>query len=157
MITGQVSENEYVVAHQVHRRRVAFAMNTIMFIILTVGVLLFITTSKQWGMILAMGGIGGFAGEFVQGRIALPARLRRLYAQTQGRVDVTYSWDADNLFLTSEKGQATRRWSEFRKAREDEDVILLYYNDALFEIVSKQWFRDRLQIDDFRGHLKFVK
>ena len=156
MITGQVSEDEYILAHQVHRRRVAFAMNTAMAVILVLGVAIFLTASKKWGMIAAMGAVGGFIGEFVQAHFAMPARLRRLYAQTQGRVDLTYSWDKDNLFLTSEKGQATRRWTEFPKAREDEKVLLLYYNDALFEIVSKGWFRDQAQVDEFRGHLNLL-
>jgi hypothetical protein len=61
------------------------------------------------------------------------------------------------LFLASEHGEAARPWSDFTKAREDNDVILLYYNDAFFEIVSKRWFGNQAQLDEFRRHLRLVK
>ena len=157
MVSGQVSEAEYISAHQVHRRRIATAMNTVMIVIFCVGLVVFAVGSKLWGMMLTVGGIGGLIGEFVQARVAIPARLRRLYSQTKGRTDVTYSWDADKLFASSDHGQATRSWGDFPKARENNEVFLLYYNDAIFEIVSKRWFRDLGQINDFRSHLNVVK
>jgi hypothetical protein len=157
MITGQIPAGEYVTAHQVHRRKVAFVMNMVMALVFVAGALVFMAISKKWGIIIAVCGLGGLIGEFAQNRIAMPARLRRLYAQTKGRVDVTYSWDAEKLFLASEHGEAARPWSDFTKAREDNDVILLYYNDAFFEIVSKRWFGNQAQLDEFRRHLRLVK
>src|ERR1043165_6510029 len=119
-------------------------MNSTMAILFVVGVVAYLLTSKMWAMIIAGGGVGGLIGEFFQSRIQIPARLRRLFSQTQGHVDLTYSWDDDKLFLNSDRGQAARPWSDFPKARENGEVILLYYNDALFEIISKQWFRDQI-------------
>ena len=157
MITGQVSEYEYVIAHRVHRRRIAIVMKCVLSVLFVSGVVIYLTASQKWGMIIAMGGIGGFIGEVAQVHFFMPMRLRRLYSQTQGRTDITYSWDQTNLIATTEKGYATRAWTEFPKAREDSHVVLLYYNDALFEIVSKRWFRDQAQVDEFRSHLRLVK
>src|SRR5262249_42301754 len=110
MVEGQVTEAEYIAAHYVHRRRVAIAVNGVMAIFLVVGLAVYLSTPKMWGMILAFAGIGGFFGEFMQGRVHMPAKLRRLYAQTKGHVPLTYSWDEEKLYLTSERGQATRPW-----------------------------------------------
>jgi len=157
MVTGQVSEAEYIAAHQVHRRRVAVVMNTAMTVISLIGLVAVASGARTWGLMMLVGGVGGLAGEFVQAHFALPARLRRLFTQTKGRVDLTYSWDADKLFASSALGQSTRPWSDFPKARENDQIILLYYNDAFFEILSKRWFRDAAQIEDFRRHLNLVK
>lgn len=157
MITGQVSEKDYISAHRLHRGRMAAALYRAMLVAVAAGLALAFTVSQKWGMVLLFGGIGGLFGEFAQDRIYLPARLRRLYAQVKGRVDVSYSWNDELLFVTSERGNGQRAWNDFLKARENVDVILLYVNDALFEIVSKRWFRDAGDLQDFRRHLRFVK
>jgi hypothetical protein len=123
MITGQVTEQEYVSAHRLHRRRMVAALNLAMIVAAALGIALAFTASRKWGMVLLFGGIGGLFGEFVQDRIFLPSKLRRLYV----------------------------------KARENGDVMLLYVNDALFEIVAKRWFGNAGDLDDFRRHLRFVK
>jgi hypothetical protein len=157
MITGQVTEQEYISAHRLHRRRMVAALNLAMIIAAAIGIALAFTASRKWGMVLLFGGIGGLFGEFFQDRISLPARLRRLYAQVRGRVDVSYAWDDEQLFVTSEHGSAQRMWTDFWKARENGDVILLYVNDARFEIVARRWFGDAGELADFRRHLRFVK
>jgi len=157
MITGQVSEQEYVSAHRLHRRRLVTALNLAMVITAVLGCALAFTASQKWGMVLLFGGLGGLFGEFFQDRISLPSRLRRLYSQIRGRVDVSYSWNDEQLLVASEHGSAQRAWTDFLKARENHDVILLYVNDARFEIIAKRWFSDACSLDDFRRHLRFVK
>src|SRR5205823_14599333 len=98
MITGQVTEQEYISAHQLHRRRLVSVLNRAMVVAVLAGLLLTVAVSRRWGMVLVFGGLGGLFGEFVQGRVFLPSKLRRLYAQVRGRTDVSYAWDDEHLF-----------------------------------------------------------
>lgn len=156
MITGQVTEAEFIAAHQLHRHRAALVLIITTVIAALAGIILFYTVSGQIGLMLFLGGIGGLIGELVQAHIFLPLRCRKLYSQVKGRTDLTYSWNSEVLNLKSDRGSAERSWSNFRKAKENDKVFLLYINDALFEIVSKRWFHTPEQIDDFRQNLNVV-
>jgi hypothetical protein len=157
MVTGQITEAEFIAAHQLHRSWVAFAVNVITLISASGGLILFFTVSKQLGFMLLLGGIGGSIGELAQSRLFLPLRLRRLYAQVKGRTDLTYSWNTETLNLKSDHGSAERPWTDFHKAKESDKFFLLYFNDSLFEIVAKRWFQTPEQINEFRQNLKVVK
>ena len=152
MITGQVSVDEFISAHHLHRKKSVLVADTIAVLVFITGVIVFFTTSKHWGMILVEAGIGGLIGEFVQRLVFVPWKLRRLYAQVKNRSDVSYSWNDEKIFLSSQRGNVERLWDDYTKAKENDEVILLYYNDALFEILSKCWFRERRQMDEFRRH-----
>lgn len=155
MVTGQITEQEYLAAHALHRRGLRKRINMIGFgAIVLGGAALFVFPPKA-GVLLVCAALGGLLGESIQSRLVLPARLRRLYAQVRGRVDITLDWDDEKLILTSEYGQAARRWNDFVKAKESQDLILLYFNDALFEIVAKRWFNDA-DLRSFRMHVHFV-
>ena len=157
MITGRVTVAEYITVHQLARRRLMLTLNVILALTVLVGSLLLLTASRKLAFIIVLGGLGGFIGEFVQGRIYLPFRCRQLYSQLKGRTDLTYSWNSEILILESNHGNAERPWSDFRKAKENDKVFLLYYHDALFEIVSKRWFKTPEQIDSFRKNLRMAK
>jgi hypothetical protein len=155
MIIGQVTEKEYIAAHTLHRRKMQSLVKQITLIVFIIGIFLFFAFAPRWGVALICSALGGLLGEFIQSRFILPSKLRRLYSQVRGRADVTYSWDDEKLFLTSEYGQAARSWTDFLKAKESDELILLYINDALYEIIAKRWFRDASDLNTFREHLKF--
>ena len=157
MITGQLTEAEFVEAHFVHRHRLNAALNWIMAVIALAGLIVFMTASRKWGMIAIGGGVGGLLGELLCGRLLMRRKARHLFSQLKGITAVTYSWDDDKLHLRSESGGLERNWSDFLKAKESGELILLYHNDVLFEVVPKQWFKDAEQVADFRRHLRVVK
>lgn len=157
MITGQVNESEFIAAHNLHRRRITLVVNVVTLSAACVGVVLLFTDLKQWGYTLLAGGIGGFVGDLIQSRLYLPWRLRRLYAQVRGRTDVTYFWNMEMLSMRSDRGNAEVPWTNFRKARENDQVFLLYVNDALFQIISKRWFGSHEQVDDFRRNARTAR
>ena len=49
-----------------------------------------------------------------------------------------------------------RSWSDFLKAKENDELILLYINNVRYEIIAKRWFGDASGLNTFRAHLKFV-
>lgn len=157
MVKGKVSIDEYIAAHRLHRRRIATAMRWGLALLAAASVPLSFLVSPKWGVVLAGAAIGGLVGETIQSRLFLPLKLRRLYSQVRNRTDVTYAWDAEKLILDSPRGHVERPWRDFLKAREDGQVILLYHNDALFEILAKRWFDGRSDLDAFRSHVRFVK
>ena len=157
MISGQVTEAEHVAAHRLHRRRGVLVVRAVLQLAAAAAIAVFFSVSRKWGVLLSLGAVGGLAGELVVGRVFLPMRLRRLYAQVKGRTALTYSWDATKLSLSSRHGHADRTWTDFMQAKEDDKVLLLYFHDALFEIVPKRWFRTTGQVDDFRRCLDRVK
>jgi hypothetical protein len=156
MVTGQITEQEFVAAHILHRRKTVFFIKLIAGIAIIIGLAISLISPSKTGALFVFGALGSLLGEFIQDRFFLRPKLRRLYAQIKGRVDLTYSWDDKKLFLSSAYGQAARPWSDFLKARESGELILLYFNDALFEIVAKRWFADAGDLDAFRSRLKFV-
>jgi hypothetical protein len=157
MITGQVTEQEYIVAHTLARRKLVSVINWGALMACLIGAVLVFTYSFKAGFLLLCAAVGGFLGEFIQSRFIIPARLRRLYAQVRGRVDLTYSWDDEKLFLSSSHGHAARAWTDFTKAKENDEVILLYFNDAFYEIIAKRWFANASDLAAFRTHLSFVR
>lgn len=155
MITGVVSEQEYVEGHSFHRRPVAVAMNWVMVFIFGVGLVLAFLGGGRWGYILIIGGLGGLLGEAVQARVYLPGRVRKLYAQFKG-VDspTTYTWDHSIFEIKSERGGVKRNWTDLHKVKENEDLFLLYTTDHLFEIVPKRWFANTEEVSEFRRYAK---
>lgn len=156
MITGQITEQEFIGAHYLHRRQLAARIKLVALLVFALGLVLYVAVSNRWGVILMCAALGGLLGEFVQNKFILPAKLRRLYAQVRGRVDITYSWDGEKLFFATERAKGARPWADFPKAKENDELLLLYINDVLFEIISKRWFGDARALDDFRAHLHFV-
>lgn len=157
MVVGQITENEYIAAHILHRRAMQSLVNRITLIMFIVGIASFFAFSARLGLVLVFAALGGLLGECIQSRLIMPARLRRRYAQMRGRVDVTYAWNEEKLFLTSERGQVARSWTDFIKAKENDELVLLYINDALYEIIAKRWFGDAGDLDKFRGHVTFAR
>jgi len=156
MVTGQITEQELVAAHVLHRRKTVFFIKLIAGIAFVLGLVMLFFSPGRTGALFVFGALGSLLGEFIQDRFFLRPRLRRLYRQTKGRVDLTYAWDDQKLFLSSVHGQAARPWRDFLKARENGELMLLYFNDASFEIVAKRWFGNAGDLDAFRSHLKFV-
>lgn len=156
MITGQITDREYIAAGHLHRRRMVAIGRRLLAALFGGGLLLFFLVGKRPGLALMGGAIGGVIGEFIQSRFFLTPKLRQLYGQIKGIGDVTYTWDDERLYFTYENGQGSRAWSDFLKARENEELMLLYVNDAMYELVAKRWFATAADLDAFRKHLKFV-
>jgi hypothetical protein len=155
MISGVVTEQDYVDAHVLHRRPVAVAVNWTMAVILVVGLILLLFGIRMWGLMLSIGGIGGFIGEAIQAHLYIPAKVKKLYAQFKGiDTPITYRWNSSALTVQSERGGGERKWSDFLKLKENDRLFLLYSTDLLFEIVPKTWFANPAQMDEFRVSAK---
>jgi YcxB-like protein len=155
MISGIVTYSDYLAASRLHRCRTAIAINWITIFLAIIGIVLLFEGYRKWGINLLGAGIGGFVGEFVQTHVLLPRKVKHLYAQYKGiTTPIIYEWDADLLRGQSSTGRGERSWKDFAKVREDDNVLLLYITDELYEVVPKSWFNEAAKLEDFRGYAK---
>jgi hypothetical protein len=150
MITGVVSEQDYVEAQRVHRQRLAAQLNWSLAVVAACGVALAVAGVKPWGLIAAIAGLGGLIGEAIQARLYIPAQARKHYHQFKGiEAPITYRWNSETISVQSERGAGERKWNDILKVRESEHVFLLYTTDVLFEVVPKRWFENAEQALEF--------
>lgn len=154
-ITGHITAQEYIAAGHLHRRRKVVLGYWISGILVLAGIVVFFAVASKPGFVLAGAGIGGAIGGFIESRLYLPWRLRQLYAQSK-TAEGTCSCDDDKPFFSAENGQGYHRWADFRKAKENDELILLYINDVLYQIIAKHWFATASELESFKKHLKFV-
>ena len=151
MISGQLTEEDFLAAQRLYRQRCARGAIVILLIVAAAGVALLLTTGQRIGIGLLCIAVGGLLGETIQSRLLLPRQARRLFRQCAAyRQPFQYSWDEDCLSVTCESGNARRRWSDYVKYRENDRVLLLYHADNLFEMLPKAWFSGAEQMAGLR-------
>ena len=150
-VSGVISEQEFLAAHRLHRRRTVNRQLLLHGSLVVVGLVVAFTMHVVAGLVLAGAGVGGLAGEWALSRFFLPRRHKKTYRQQVTlHQKVTCSWDGDGLRANAESGHAMRRWSDYVRALEDKQVFILYQSDVLFEIFPKSWFVEEEHIDSFR-------
>lgn len=152
MITGTISVADFLRAQRLHRKSVRGWSYAFAAAALFISTLLFFFGMKQSGLICGFAGIGAFVGELVTARVYLPWKVRRLHSQQKALAQpFTYSWDREYIHVQGAQGSAKRLWTDYCKVKEDEDVILLYHADNLFEMLPKAWFGTAESLADFRA------
>ncbi|MBA3948725.1 MAG: YcxB family protein, partial [Acidobacteria bacterium] len=96
----------------------------------------------------------GVIGAVIGNALTIGTIARRIYRQQRG-LSRTHelSWDDDSLTVRGEDGQSTTRWSEFHKAREVDDLFILFLSDAAFLTIPKRAFPDEPTLDAFRARM----
>ncbi|WP_313145768.1 YcxB family protein [Stenotrophomonas sp.] len=151
MISGTLSQEQHLHALRLHRRKAVKVLAGVLLACAVVGVVALATDHHFPGLILVCGGVGGAIGALAQSRLALPRQVAKIHRQQASlHAHYTYSWDEEWLSVASEHVQAKRRWSDYTKLRENEEVLLLYHSDVMFEVFPKAWFNGQAQMDEFR-------
>ena len=63
-------------------------------------------------------------------------------------------WDNEFVYMNTEYGDIRTPWQDFRKFKFNESLVLLYYSDALFNLVAVRDFENSAQKDDFLSHCR---
>ena len=152
MISAAISSQDYLAALRLHRQRAVKRQALVLAAFALAGVVVVVLGYRMIGLILVGAGVGGLIGGFLQSRLALPRKAGKIYDQQASLRDTyTYSWDKDALSVSSETGQARRPWSNYIKFLENDQLLLLYHSDIMFEIFPKSWFSSKEQVDEFRS------
>jgi hypothetical protein len=79
------------------------------------------------------------AVRWLVGRVSIPRLARRIHAQQRNLwEEVEASWDERGLRLRTGSGEVRTPWADYRRWREDEEVVLLFHSDLLFQILPKR-------------------
>ncbi len=154
MISGIISPHDHLAAQRLHTRHQLRRALAILAATLLVGLSLVLWLPpdlRVFGALLMGAAGGGLIGLGVTRAWILPRKVRRLHAQQAAlRHVVTYAWDEAGIDVAWSGGQARRPWTDFVRCRENAQVLLLYHNDMLFEVVPTSWFVDATQREAFR-------
>ena len=84
--------------------------------------------------------------------IRVPAWRRKILMDAYPRFELekTYTWTDQTLSWTISRVTESRPWAEYSRIAENEYVILLFTGPINAHIISKSWFRDQQQLDEFR-------
>ena len=150
MISGAISSQQYLDALRLHRQRPVRRQLLVLISLALAGVIVAVVAHRLLGLILVGAGVGGLIGEFIQSRFILPRKAEKIYNQQAAlRATYTYSWDKEWLSVWSETVQAKRLWSDYIRTLENEQLLLLYHSDIMFEIFPKSWFVSQEQATAF--------
>lgn len=100
--------------------------------------------------IFAVAAAGGLIGPLVMIRWRVPVLARRIYAQQRDLHEaLTVQADPEVLATQSEVGESRTPWSHYIRWVEDDEIILLYRSDALFQFIPKRVL-DAAQVEALR-------
>ncbi|WP_256643973.1 YcxB family protein [Stenotrophomonas sp. 9(2022)] len=151
MISGILTQEQHLHALRLHRRKAVKVLVGVLLGCAVVGVAALAMGHHFPGLVLVGGSLCGVVGVFVQSRLALPRQIAKIHRQQASlHAHYTYSWDDEWLSVASEHVQAKRRWSDYTKMRESDELLLLYHSDIMFEVFPKAWFNEQTQLDEFR-------
>lgn len=151
MISGILTQEQHLHALRLHRRKAVKVLVGVLLGCAVVGVAALAAGHHLPGLVLVGGGVGSAIGALAQSRLALPRQIAKIHRQQASlHAHYTYSWDDEWLSVASKHVQAKRRWSDYIKMRESDELLLLYHSDVMFEIFPKAWFNSQTQIDEFR-------
>lgn len=152
MISGSISYKNYLDSLRFHRQR---AVKRLMIVLATLAVAGMIGVAAGYslaGLILVGASIGGVIGEFLEYRFLLPRRANKIYRQQVAlRANYIYYWDKEWLSFSSDRAQGKRLWSDYTRILENDELLLLYHSDVMFEIFPKAWFTSPEQANEFRA------
>ncbi len=160
-ITGQLTWQDYLQAQFLHARRVWWGQLLVVIAVLSL--------------------IGGYASAMVpdiaaQGRgvigyylwlpilivaailfyyyVQLPRRIRRIYEQQREMSSpFDHAITASGLATSNQYGHLDRPWEDFRKWKENKDLLLLYLSDVQFVLIPKR-FCTAEQLEALRTYLR---
>jgi hypothetical protein len=143
MITGTISADDYLAAQRLHRARIAKWSYMAGAAGLLFGLVVWLLSGSFTGILFIAMGVGALLGEFILDRWLLPRRAYKLHQQHRDFAHpFTYSWTSDAIEARGISGQSHRPWTTYHKVRENEQLVLLYHSDNLFEMFPKRWFSD---------------
>lgn len=75
--------------------------------------------------------------------VILPNRIKKIYAQQKelhSPFEIEFTDTA--MIFSNEFGNATRPWNHFTKWKENNELILLYHSDVIYNTLPKRIFTD---------------
>ncbi len=155
---GQLTEEEHAAAQWLNLKpRPAILVVGFALVIVTLVVLLlsfFGSYSHQaqtarWALLTFLGYLV-FHGAFV-----LPMKWKRIFGQQKSlRIPYRLEITEEGITGKTENMQGTNPWTDYVRWKEGNGVFLLYWSDALFQVIPGRFFSTDEQIMEFRNLLR---
>ena len=129
-------------------------------LLLVVPILLYIFRSVHWVVEVSIYGVvGGLGGALISEVIARflisPFQVKKQYrAYKAAHQSATVALKEEGLYFTSRDGNGLLRWEHIFKWRENDEFILVYQNQRLYNIIPKIIESKEFQIDDLKRKLR---
>jgi hypothetical protein len=157
-IEGRLTEEEHTAAQWLHLKPrpavvvVGFALAFVTLVALGLsffGSYSYQTQIARWALLAFLGYL------IFHWAFLLPTRWKRIYRQqkslgTPYRLEIT----EEGITGTTENMQGTNPWSDYVRWKEGNGVFLLYWSDALFQVIPLRFFSTDKQVLDFRRLLR---
>jgi hypothetical protein len=113
------------------------------------------------GQLSSGAAIGGLIGMFgwlaIWFLVVIPYRARRIYRQQRNlHLSHAFWWDDQMVYFRSEDTEGKMRWSDFTKIKENNNMLLLYHSDSLFNMLPKRCFSNGESLESFKSHLSAI-
>ena len=139
-LNGTLNADDYVAAQRLHLRQWRKRQRMILGVFAAIGIIVMTIGPFLLGAILFGAGAGGFFGELLLYTRSWPRAWRKLFAQQKAlHESFRYGWDETGLHISTPLSHALRPWPYYLKHIEDEEILLLYHSDAMFELIPKRW------------------
>ncbi len=107
MISGKLSDSDFLAAQRLHRRRSSRGVTVASLIVAAAGAVVLLAADRAAGLALLTVAVCGLPGEGAQNYLLLPWQARRLYRQCAAfRQTFRYFWDEDHLADASDDGNS---------------------------------------------------
>jgi hypothetical protein len=157
-IEGQLTEKEHTSAQWLHLKPrpailvVGLALVIVALVVLWLSFFGSYTHQAQavrWALLAFLGYLV-FHWAFV-----LPAKWKRIYRQ-QKSLGMPYVLEISEEGISgkTEGMQGINPWSDYMRWKEGNGVFLLYWSDALFQVIPIRFFSTDEQVDEFRTLLR---
>lgn len=159
-IHGQLTEQDYLQAQQLHMQLSGWARSLpyVALALWVVDLILvgFKASQGRPGFLLALLPVTLFF-LFIRllPRFLLPRQAKRLFRQNQEiSAPLAMEFSENGMKFTNSFGHNERSWSHFVKWKEDEQALLLYHSDQIFNLIPKRLLAEADDLSFVRERLQ---
>lgn len=149
----RATEQEIIAGYRFHYRlkRTSLAWIAALFVLGVVG---YVVTQNAYLAGLAGGAAGVAILQIAIRYLIIPNRCRRLFQQQKNlHLEYRLDWDDQGLNVRAENYHEYLRWADLAKAKENEEMLLLYRSDYNFSVFPRHCFSSAAEYAEFRSHL----
>ena len=86
--------------------------------------------------------------------VFFPKKIKKVFSQQKSmQVPFEMEFTEEGLIASNEFGNSTYPWENFLKWKENDDILVIYQSDIMFNIIPKRCFSNDQEIENFKKYL----